>query len=204
MSVMIPNLEEYFRKFVTSEDSFLSELETEALKEEIPIIGPVVGELLSILVTATQAKRILELGTAIGYSTVFLAKGCEAVNGKVITLEMSPGLAERARANFRKKGIEERTEVMIGDAREMMLNMNEPFDFIFLDIDKDHYLGVLDQCHRLLKRGGLLFVDNIGFKDADNFNQAIFDHPGWRSVHLLSFLPFHSPEKDGLCLALRI
>ncbi len=185
-------------------DSLLSEIEAEAFKEEIPIIGPVVGELLSILVTATQAKRILELGTATGYSTIFLAKGCEAVNGKVITLEMSPGLAERAISNFKKAGVEYRTEVMVGDARELMRNMNEPFDFIFLDIDKDHYLDVLDQCHRLLKSGGLLFVDNIGFKDADNFNQAIFHHPGWKSVHLLSFLPFHSPEKDGLCLALRI
>ena len=204
MSVMTPNLDEYFRKFVPSKDSLLSELETEALKEEIPIIGPVVGELLSILVTATQAKRILELGTATGYSAIFLARGCEAVNGKVITLEMSPGLAERARSNFRKAGIEYSTEVMSGDARELMSNMNEPFDFIFLDIDKEYYLDVLEQCHRLLKSGGLLFVDNVGFKDADNFNQAIFRHPGWRSVHLLSFLPFHSPEKDGLCLALRI
>lgn len=58
-------------------------------------------------------------------------------------------------------------------------------------------------CRRLLKKGGLLVADNVGFKDADAFNRTVFASQEWKSVNLLAFLPLHSPEKDGLCLALR-
>lgn len=204
MSNMIENPEGYFKEFIPTRDNLLIELEEEARQKAIPIVGPVVGELLYILARATQAKQILELGTATGYSTIFLAKACESAGGKVITLEKSTELAERARSNFKKAGLADRIDVISGDAPEIMRSMKEPVDFIFLDIDKDYYFRVLDQCRRLLKTGGLLIADNVGFKDADKFNRAIFDDPSWRAIHLLSFLPFHSPEKDGLSLALRL
>ncbi|OQX27700.1 MAG: hypothetical protein BWK80_03990 [Desulfobacteraceae bacterium IS3] len=204
MSEMIPNLEEYFRQFVFSGDVLLSELETEAREEQIPIIGPLVGELLYILAAATKARRILELGTATGYSGIYLAKACEISDGKLVTLEKSPGLAKRAQVNFEKAGLAHRVEIRMGDASDEMKMMKDSFDFIFLDIDKEYYLGVLGECQRLLRKGGLLVADNVGFKDADAFNRAISERREWRSVKLLSFLPFHSPEKDGLCLALRV
>jgi predicted O-methyltransferase YrrM len=201
---MIPEPEEYFKQFLPSRDALLLDLEEEARVEEIPIIGPVVGQLLYILANLTKAGRILELGTATGYSALWLARGCEDSGGQVISLEHSPGLAARAVDNFKKAGLEHRISVKIGEARKEMEAMTEPFDMIFLDIDKEFYLDVLDECARLLKIGGLLIADNVGFKDAENFNRAIFDLPEWRSVHLLSFLPFHSPENDGLCLAVRV
>jgi len=204
MSEMIPNPEEYFRQFVPSGDSLLSELEAEAREEQIPIIGPLVGELLYILAAATKARRILELGTATGYSGIYLAKACEISDGKLVTLEKSPGLAKRAQVNFEKAGLAHRAEIRMGDASDEMKMMKDSFDFIFLDIDKEYYLGVLGECQRLLRKGGLLVADNVGFKDADAFNRAISERPEWRAVRLLSFLPFHSPEKDGLCLALRV
>ncbi len=204
MSEMIPNPEEYFRQFVPSGDSLLSELEAEAREEQIPIIGPLVGELLYILAAATKARRILELGTATGYSGIYLAKACEISDGKLVTLEKSPGLAKRAQVNFEKAGLAHRADIRIGDALDEMKMMKDSFDFIFLDIDKEYYLGVLGECQRLLRKGGLLVADNVGFKDADAFNRAISERREWRSVKLLSFLPFHSPEKDGLCLALRV
>ena len=204
MSKMIPNMEAYFRQFIPPRDDLLLKLEEEAEQENIPIIGPVVGELLYILVRVTRARRILELGTATGYSAIYLARGCEPAAGKVITLERDEGMAGRARSNFEKAGIEERIEVRVGDALEEMNQMDKGLDFIFMDVDKEDYLPVLDQCHKLLKSGGLLATDNVGFQGSADFNQAIAGSPLWRSVHLLSLLPLHSPERDGLCLALRL
>ena len=77
------------------------------------------------------------------------------------------------------------------------------FDLIFLDIEKLDYVKVLPECQRLLKKGGLLVADNVGFKDPEEFNQTITEHKAWRSIPLFSFLPLHSPENDALCLALR-
>ena len=76
-------------------------------------------------------------------------------------------------------------------------------DLIFVDIEKADYVRVLPVCRRLLRPGGLLVADNVAFPDADPFNQAIIGDEGWRPVSILAFLPRHSPEKDGLCLALR-
>jgi predicted O-methyltransferase YrrM len=82
--------------------------------------------------------------------------------------------------------------------------MKTPFDFIFMDIDKEDYIHVLEQCERLLKIGGLMVIDNVGFQGADHFNHAIFQNPKWRIVNLFSLLPLHSPEKDGICFAIRV
>jgi caffeoyl-CoA O-methyltransferase len=203
MSKMIPDMEGYFRQFVPSRDSLLLQLEEEARQERIPIIGPVVAELLYILVRASRARRILELGTATGYSAIYLARACDELNGQVVTLENDAGMASRARANFEKAGLAHRIQVRVGDAVEEIAKMSKPFDFMFMDIDKEHYVTVMPYCERLLKSGALLVTDNVGFRAAEDFNRVISGNPQWRTVHLLSLLPFHSPEKDGLCLALR-
>jgi predicted O-methyltransferase YrrM len=204
MSNILENPEAYFKKFFHPRNELLAALETEAERDEIPIIGPLVGELLSILARVTQATSILELGTATGYSAIYLARGCETSNGRVITLEKHPDMAARAKVNIHKAGLDDRVEIRVGDALEEIKKMQTFFDLIFMDIEKKYYIRALPDCHRLLKAGGLLVADNVAFKDADDFNHAIFSHPGWRSVNLFSFLPLHSPEHDGLCLAVRL
>jgi len=201
---MLENQEAYFKKFVHLRNELLAALETEAEREEIPIIGPLVGELLFILARVTRATSILELGTATGYSAIYLARGCETSNGRVITLEKNPDMAARAKINIHKAGLDDRVEIRVGDALEEIKKMQTFFDLIFMDIEKKYYIRALPDCHRLLKAGGLLVADNVAFKDADDFNRAIFSRPGWRSVHLFSYLPLHSPEHDGLCLAVRL
>lgn len=204
MSRMTPELEGYFRGFVPPRDELLLKLEQEAEREGIPIVGPVVGELLFILARATGASQILELGTATGYSTIYLGRACAPHQGRVLTLEQDEALAVRARANFLKAGLAHLMEVRVGEALKLMAAMAGPFDFIFLDIDKESYLPALPHCQRLLRVGGLLVADNVGFAGAADFNREIFRQGGWRTVHLLSFLPRHSPEHDGLSLAVRV
>jgi predicted O-methyltransferase YrrM len=203
MSAIVENPEAYFRQFVPDRDPLLLELEEEAQRKTIPIVGPVVGELLFILARATAAKTILELGTASGYSAIFLARACKNVNGRVITLEQDRAMAEKALKNFKTAGLEKHIEIRICDALQEISKMTTTFDFIFMDIEKEDYTRALPHCQKLLKKGGLLVVDNVGFKDADGFNQAIAHQPEWRTISLFSFLPLHSPENDGICLALR-
>lgn len=201
--MMTPDLESYFRAFVPEQDELLRGLEEEARREGTPIVGPVVGELLYILARAASARNILELGTATGYSTIYLGRACQP-GGRVVTLEWDESVAARARANFARAGLEQAMEVRVGEALELLAVMPGPFDFIFLDIDKESYLPALPHCHRVLKAGGLLVVDNTGFAGAADFNREIFGDPRWRTVHLLSFLPRHSPERDGISLAVKV
>jgi caffeoyl-CoA O-methyltransferase len=204
MCAMIPDLEGHFRGFIPPRDELLLALEAEAQKDNIPIIGPLVGELLFILARATQARQVLELGTATGYSAIYLARGAEPQKGRVVTLELDTAMAARARANCKRAGVGARVEVREGEAQLLMEGMTGPFDLIFLDIDKESYLAALSHCQRLLRMGGLLVADNIGFTGAQDFNREIFRRPEWRVAPLLCFLPAHSPEKDGLCLAVKV
>ncbi len=204
MTGMIPDPETYFRGLVPPRDDLLLELEQEAARESIPIVGPVVGELLFILARVTAAAHLLELGAATGYSAIYLGRGCEPASGRVLSLELDESMAARARANLARAGLAKRVEVRVGEALKLMASMAGPFDLIFLDIDKESYLPALDHCQRLLKVGGLLVADNVGFAGAAGFNREILRRPEFRTVHLLGFLPDHSPEHDGLTLAVRV
>lgn len=204
MPPMIENPETYFRQFIPPRSALLKELEEKAHREEIPIIGPVVGELLFILARVVRAEKILELGTATGYSAIFLSEAFESQSGQLITIENDKKMAQKARKNFQRAGFEKQIEIRVGDAIEVMKTLPEPFDLIFMDIDKIDYNRALTHCHRLLRKNGLLVVDNVGFEDADPFNASIYASKAFRMVSFYSILPLHSPEKDGICLALRL
>jgi len=204
MCAMIADLEAHFREFIPPRDELLLKLEEEARNEKIPIVGPLVGELLFILARITQARQVLELGTATGYSAIYLARGSEPQDGRVVTLESDPEMAARARANCADAGLGARVEVRQGEALALMDGLTGPYDLIFLDIDKESYLPALDRSHRLLRLGGLLIADNVGFAGAQDFNREIFRRPEWRVAPLLCFLPEHSPERDGLSLAVKV
>ncbi len=203
MSAIVDNPDAYFSQFVPKRDKLLLELEAEAQRDAIPIVGPVVGELLFILAHVCGAKRILELGTATGYSTIFLASACDDVAGRVVTLEQDEAIAEKALNNFKKAGLQHRIELRVCDALQELATLDTFFDLIFMDIEKEDYLRALPHFRNCIRKGGLLVVDNVAFKGADGFNRAIVEQADWRSVSLFSYLPHHSPEYDGICLAMR-
>jgi caffeoyl-CoA O-methyltransferase len=204
MPDMIPDPETYFRGFIPPRDELLTELEQEAGQEHIPIVGPVMGEFLYILAKAMNCKAILELGTATAYSTIYLARGISDPGGMLTTIERNEAMAVRARENISKAGFEDRVEVRVGEVEEVLETLEGPYDLIFMDIEKEDYQKALSGCHSLLRLGGLLVVDNVAFLGAREFNQTIFTDNHWRCVHLYSLLPNHSPEKDGVTLAVRI
>lgn len=204
MSTIVEHPTSYFRQLTPERGQQLRAMEQEALDEEIKIVGPVVGELLYILARVTNAQRILELGTATGYSALFLGQACAETGGSVVTLELDLEMAGRARRYIERAGLDSTITVKTGEAIELLDHLESSFDMVFMDIEKLDYIRALAPCHRLLRSGGLLVADNVGFKDADEFNQAVRTSTDWRSVSIFSFLPLHSPEHDGLCLALRL
>lgn len=204
MSEMIAQPEAYFRGMLPARSTLLKTMEEEARREDIPIVGPVVGELLYVLARAAGARRILELGTATGYSAIFLAEACAATGGQLTTMELNAALARRATANLASAGLAQQVQVKCVNALEEITRMVETFDFIFMDIEKKDYLSILPHCTRMVPTDGLLLADNVGFAEADPFNRAIQANPSWRNVSLYAFLPDHAPENDGLCLAVRV
>jgi caffeoyl-CoA O-methyltransferase len=204
MSSMVQDPESYFRQFIPKRSPILEKMESEAVSESIPIVGPVVGELLFLLAKISGAAQILEFGTASGYSALHLGNAARDVGGKVISLENDAERAEEAESHVREAGLEEIVEVRRCDALQAVAEMDGPFDMVFLDIEKKDYASLLPHCTRVVRKGGLLVADNVGFADADPFNRLLFEDAAWRAVHLYAFLPMHSPERDGIGLALRL
>jgi predicted O-methyltransferase YrrM len=122
-----------------------------------------VGALLRVLAKAVGATRMLEIGTAIGYSGIWLAGGLPpAANaGMLLTIEMNPERAREARENFARAGVADRVNVMVGDAERLVAKIAGPFDLIFQDGDKRLYTPLLDRLVTVLRPGGLLVTDNV-------------------------------------------
>jgi predicted O-methyltransferase YrrM len=125
-------------------------------------VSPVQGRLLELLARMRGARRILEIGTLGGYSTIWLAGGL-APGGRLVTLEYSPKHAEVARTNLARAGLAESVEVRVGPALETLpaLAADEPFDLVFVDADKAPYAQYLDWAVRLTRPGGLVVADNV-------------------------------------------
>ena len=124
-------------------------------------ITPDTGQLLRILVRATGACRILEVGTSNGYSTMWLAWAASETGGHVTTLERLPEKVELAQANFERSGLAPWITIRQGVALETLATLDGPFDLIFLDADRASYLEYLDLLLPLLEVGGLLVTDNV-------------------------------------------
>ncbi len=203
MSEIISNPHHYFDQFIPERDPLLIQLEEQAARENIHIVGPVVGELLYLLTHSTGAKKVLELGTSIGYSTVFLANAVPD-NGKVTTIEYGMSIAEQAENNFKKMGLLDKIELVFGEALCVLRELRPQFDLIFMDIDKEFYIKALPDVHRLLRPGGLLIADNTALPEAHSFNIEIATSPNWRLANLFAHLPGHGPIDDGICIAMRV
>ncbi len=165
MEKIVPTyLEEYLRSLLPERDAFLSSLEKEAADTETyaPIIEPEVANLLRVLIRITKPKRILELGTAIGYSSICMAKAME--EGEIITVERYSAAYERAVSNIKKAGLSHIIKPVLEEASSVLNWLDPPFDMIFLDAAKGQYLEFLPDSLRLLKKGGLLISDDVLYK----------------------------------------
>ncbi|MEE8199396.1 MAG: O-methyltransferase [Thermoplasmata archaeon] len=160
MVVEVEAIAGYLEGLLPERDSLLTRLEAEAREENIPIVGPRVGGILLMLASLVGARRILELGTAVGYSAIWLARGM-GEGGKLTSVEAGETMAERARRNIVEAHLSDVIEVRVGQALSLLAEMDGAFDLIFNDIDKDSYPQVIPWAKKLLRPGGLLVTDNV-------------------------------------------
>lgn len=156
-----PEVEDYLYSLLPERDEVLSEMEAEAVRHRIPIVGPAVGRLFYQLARMAGAKTVFEMGSAIGYSTIWWARGVGA-GGRVTYTDGDPKNAEQARRYFERAGVAGQIEVRVGDALELLSEHKpETFDVIFNDVDKGDYPRVFRLAVPRLKKGGLFVTDNV-------------------------------------------
>lgn len=153
-------LASYVRALAQLPHPQLEAIAAEGQAEELPIVDPATGALLHALVFALGARRVLEIGTAIGYSTVWLGTALPP-ESQLLTVERDPARARRAREHAAAAGVGERVHVMVGDATQYLHKITGPFDLIFQDGDKMLYAPMLDRLVALLRHGGALVSDNV-------------------------------------------
>jgi predicted O-methyltransferase YrrM len=185
VGAIVPDaVERYLSGLNRAGDPVLDEIAKTGAARNLPLVDAEVGALLHVLALSCGATRILEIGTAVGYSGIWLARALPP-GGALLTIEMDPDRALEARGNFAKAGVADRANVIVGDAARMVAKVAGPFDLIFQDGDKQLYTPLLDRLVALLRPGGLLVTDNVlwdgdvvpGYRDRRS-------HPGedWRAI----------------------
>ena len=157
-------MEEYEARARRDEALFnsLSEAEVRARLDEFLLpVGRAAASLMNLIIKEGKARRILEVGSSYGYSTIWLAEAAHAVGGKVISLELRPAKADYARSQLARVGLEGSVEFRVGDALESLAQLPGPFDFVLIDLWKDLYVAVFERLYPKLAPGALIVADNM-------------------------------------------
>lgn len=207
--VVNPAIEKYMDSLLPARDPVLREMEEQARQRDIPIVGPAVGRLLYQYAQTIHARSVFELGSAIGYSTVWWARAV-GEGGRVYYTDGNPKNATKARGYLERAGVADRVQIEVGDALELLSEQKREFDIIFNDVDKEDYPRVLHLVSSRLRRGGLFITDNTLWyarvtqtdpKEASTravleFNQRLY--------RMQEFFTTIVPLRDGLAVALKL
>jgi len=206
--ITAPAIEDYIYSLLPGRDQVLAEMEAAAAKRNIPIVGPAVARVLFQLAVASKAKNIFEMGSAIGYSTIWWARAVGEA-GRVIYTDGDRKNADEARAYFDRAGVAGRITIKVGDALEILSEQKSEFDIIFCDLDKEDYPRAFKLALPRLKRDGLLVADNVlwsgkvaeknpseaSTEAIQEFNRLLYSSP--------ELFPTILPIRDGLAVAVK-
>lgn len=156
-------IQEYIRGVLPKSSKVLESIEEYAAKNNVPIIHPEVAQFIRVLIRIKNPSKILEIGTAIGYSAIVMAeaskKDCE-----IITIERREDMVKLAKENFERVGLNNRIKILHGEAQEILPRLKDKFDLIFLDAAKGKYMEFLPYCLENLNCEGVIISDNVLFK----------------------------------------
>jgi predicted O-methyltransferase YrrM len=201
-------VEQYIYDILPARDAVLAEMERQAAAENIPIIGPAVGRLMYLLAQISGARRIFEMGSAIGYSTIWLARAAGA-KAEIYYTDGDPKNAQRAKEFFKQAKVERRIRMMTGDALELLDGVRGRFDMIFIDVNKEQYPAALKKAMPRIERGGLLVTDNTlwsgrvtraaeseATRGVQEFNKAVYASK--------ELFPVMIPLRDGVTVCRKL
>ncbi|HMR44329.1 MAG TPA: O-methyltransferase, partial [Saprospiraceae bacterium] len=207
--------DDYIGALFAEEDETLRAVEISLRRTNMPLhsVSATQGKLLYTLALLCKSRRILEIGTLGGYSTIWLARALPT-GGKLISLELDAGYAAVARENIRNAGLSEKVDVRVGKALELLpdLETEAPFDMVFIDADKPPYAEYFEYAHRLSRPGGLIIADNViregrvletdsgdeKVKGVQRFNQMLADR---NDVTAIILQTIGKKEWDGMAIA---
>ena len=202
--ILEPQVEKYLSSLLPERDAVLADMERYAKEHDIAIIGPDCGRLLALMAKISAAKRIFEMGSAIGYSAIWFARAA-GPGAEIYCTDGDPANAELARTNFERAGVSKSIRFMTGDAVDLIDSTEGSFDFILIDVYKHQYPAALKKSLPRLKSGGLVVTDNVLWsgrvteppKDDNTrgvleFNRAVFGSPELFSVIV--------PLRDGVAI----
>ena len=211
---MVPNVENYLYNLLRKRDEVLERLEKDAEKNNVPIVGPLVGNLLALIAKAAKARQVLEIGTATGYSGIWLGRVAKENGGKLTTIENDPERRKIAEKSFRDAGIADSVELRFGDASKLVPEIAREapgrFDLVFLDVGaKEMYVQLFRPCVESLRVGGFLVGDNTlwnGYVADRKMNDARTRAVREFNELVYSDIRFHPviiPLRDGVTVALK-
>jgi caffeoyl-CoA O-methyltransferase len=202
--ILEPQVEKYLSSLLPERDEVLADIEKYAQERDIPIIGPDCGRLLALMAKISGAKRIFEMGSAIGYSAIWFARAAGA-GAEIYCTDGDPANAELARKNFERAGVSKKVRFMTGEAVDLIDTTDGTFDIILIDVYKHQYPAALKKALPRLKSGGLVITDNVLWsgrvtqppKDDNTrgileFNRAVYSSP--------ELFPVIVPLRDGVAI----
>ena len=157
--IFVDGIDDYVHSLLPERDEVLREMEEQALHRRIPIVGPAVGRFFFQLAQMVGAESVFEMGSAIGYSTIWWARAVGEA-GRVVYSDGSQKNADEARGYIQRAGVGDRVQIRVGDALELLSEEKGQFDIIFCDIDKDDYPRALKLATPRVRKGGLFVTDN--------------------------------------------
>lgn len=200
----------YLYSLLPARDAVVAEMEAEASAHDVPIVGPAVARLFHLLATMIQAKTVFEMGSAIGYSTIWWARAV-GDGGRVHYTDGDRRNADKARGYFERAGVASRISVHTGDALEILSEQKEQFDIVFNDIDKHDYPRVLRLIGPRVRKGGLFITDNTLWSGKAAAPAAAEDKAtlgiqefNSRLYSSGEFYPVLLPLRDGVTVAVKV
>lgn len=156
-------MENYLKSLIADDVGILKEMHDFAIENKVPIIQKEGAKFLQFMITLKKPKKILELGTAIGYSSILMSLASGNTN-HITTIERDENMIKIAKENIEKYGLSEKIDVLQGDCLEILESLDDQYDMIFMDAGKGHYNHFLPHCLRLLKKDGIIVADNVLFR----------------------------------------
>ncbi|HET7213859.1 MAG TPA: O-methyltransferase [Terriglobia bacterium] len=204
-----PQVETYINSLLPARDAVLRKMESYASKHKVPIVGPACGRLLHQLALMLRARRVFEMGSAIGYSTLWLARAV-GHQGKVFYTDGDPANAEQARGYLREAGMLGRVTFLVGDALDSLKATPGQFDLIFNDVSKTQYPAAFKLAVPRVRAGGLFITDNVLWSGRAA-RPAAADDADTRAIQKFNRMIYKSPElmttivplRDGMAVCLK-